>query len=65
MANTFQHGHVLHARRHDHQYDYVWGGGVLEVAKAEKDGVVIIATDLKPSAQCAMELKRQTWSLDS
>ena len=38
--------HVLHARRHDHQYDYVWGGGVLEVAKAEKDVVVMIATDL-------------------
>ena len=50
--------HVLHAGRHNPQYDYVWGGGWLEVAKAEKDVGVMIAIDRKPSVQCARVAKK-------
>ena len=50
--------HVLHTGRHNQQFDYVWVGGVLEVAKAEKDVGVMIATDLKPSVQCARVAKK-------
>ena len=50
--------HVLHAGRHNHQFDYEWGGGVLEVAKAEKDVGVMVTSDLKPSVQCAKVAKK-------
>ena len=50
--------HVLHAGRHNQQFDYVWGGGVLEVAKAEKDVGVMVTSDLKPSVQCARVAKK-------
>ena len=33
--------HVIHAGRHNHHYEYMWGGGVLEVTEAETDVGVI------------------------
>ena len=50
--------HVLHAGRHNQQFDYLCGGGVLEVAKAEKNVGVMVTSDLKPSVQCARVAKK-------
>ena len=50
--------HVLHAGRHKHHFEYELGGGVLEVAKAEKDVGVMVTADLKPSVQCAKVAKK-------
>ena len=50
--------HVLHTGRHNQQFDYVWVGGVLEVAKAEKDVGVMVTSYHKPSVQCARVAKK-------
>ena len=50
--------HVIHAGRHNHHYEYMWGGGVLEVTEAEKDVGVMITSNLKPSVQCARVAKK-------
>ena len=50
--------HVIHAGKQNHEYQYMWDGGILEKAEAEKDVGVMIASNLKPSLQCARAAKK-------
>jgi hypothetical protein len=50
--------HVVHAGNKNHQFGYLWGGGDLVVAEAEKDVGVMVTSNLKPSVQCANAAKK-------
>ena len=50
--------HVIHAGKHNPQFEYVWGGRDLVVTEAEKDVGVMVTSNLKPSVQCANAAKK-------
>ena len=50
--------HVIHAGKHNPQFEYVWGGRDLVVTEAEKDVGVMVTSNLKPSLQCANAAKK-------
>ena len=50
--------HVIHAGKHNPQFEYVWGGRDLVVTEAEKDVGVMVTSNLKPAVQCANAAKK-------
>ena len=50
--------HVLHVGKKNPDFEYIWGEGILEVSKEEKDVGVIVTNTLKPSLHCAKAAKK-------
>ena len=51
----------MHFGQKNPRKEYTMGGHTLEAIKQEKDLGVLIDESLKPSAQCARQLPKQTW----